>query len=343
MFKLTSYSRTYGCSCKIPSNILSDILKHTVPDDISSNLLVGNDNRDDAAVLQIDRKNAIISTTDFFTPIVDDAFDYGAIAAANAISDVYAMGGIPLMAVAILGWPINKIEPHLASEVIQGAQKTCQIANIPLAGGHSIVCSEPIFGLAVTGKIKIKHIKNNSATKENDDIYITKPLGIGILANNLKDGKLNMTQTQELTNVMKQLNFIGAYLAKIKGVHSITDVTGFGLLGHLSEILEGSNVSATLDYKNIPIISFLKDFINTDKITSGARKNYGCYKRYTNNLNHEQIQILCDPQTNGGLLITANKRAKKDILKVAKTTNTNMKIIGKIGQKKTNTCVISVL
>ncbi|RLA06835.1 MAG: selenide, water dikinase SelD [Gammaproteobacteria bacterium] len=339
--KLTKYSISGGgCSCKIAPNILKNILSNHTTDNSFKKLLIGNEDRDDAAVYQINKKTAIISTTDFFMPIVNNPYDFGKIAAANAISDIYAMGGKPMMAVAILGWPLDKLTPDIAAEVIAGGIYICKKANIPLAGGHSIESPEPIFGLAVTGSVKIKNLKTNNKAKIGDDIYLSKPLGLGIMSSALKKGKLNSKQQQNITKVMCKLNSIGTDLSKIKAVHAITDITGFGLLGHLSEITCASEVSATINFSKIPLIDDLDDFIDEDKITSGAIKNYNSYKNLLPTMSNKQIQILCDPQTSGGLLICAAPSSSLRIKQIAKKKKINLVKIGKIKKPLNNRIIL---
>ena len=231
--RLTQFSHGAGCGCKISPKVLDKILKSnfTLPD--NKKLLVGNSSKDDAAVYDLENGQALISTTDFFTPIVDDAFDFGRIASANAIGDVYAMGGKPILAIAILGWPIDKLAPELAQKVIEGSRAICAEAGIPLAGGHSIDTAEPIFGLAVSGLVNIDHLKKNNTAKEGNLLFLTKPLGVGILTTAEKKGLLKEEHKQIAAEKMMQLNKVGEALGKLSGVTAMTDITGFGLLGHL--------------------------------------------------------------------------------------------------------------
>ncbi|MFA5419396.1 MAG: selenide, water dikinase SelD, partial [Bacteroidales bacterium] len=231
MIRLTQYSHGAGCGCKISPKVLDTILKTGIAQDTDNNLLVGNDSRDDAAVYDLGDGTAIISTTDFFLPIVDDPFAFGKIAAVNAISDVYAMGGTPLLAIAILGWPVDKIPPEIASQVMEGGRSACKEAGIMLAGGHSIDNPEPVFGLAVTGRIDISKLKKNNSAKPGSKLYLTKPLGVGILSTAQKQGVLKEEHQFIARDSMMILNKVGARLADIEGVNAMTDVTGFGLLG----------------------------------------------------------------------------------------------------------------
>jgi selenide,water dikinase len=290
-----------------------------MPDD--KNLLVGNHSKDDAAVYDLGNGTAIISTTDFFMPVVDDPFEFGRIAGANAISDVYAMGGKPLLAIAILGWPINKLAPAVAKKVIEGGKSICAEAGIPLAGGHSIDSPEPIFGLAVNGIVDSKKIKQNNTAKEGDVLYLSKSLGVGILTTAEKKGLLKAEHAGIAAKQMMQLNKVGEALGKIKAVTAMTDVTGFGLLGHLAEMAEGSNLTAVIpDINLIPFItSDLEYYINQQSVPGGTHRNWDSYGHKIS-ISHalqsktEIIKcLLADPQTSGGLLIAVEPGAKKEV------------------------------
>ncbi|WP_346858443.1 selenide, water dikinase SelD [uncultured Draconibacterium sp.] len=301
--KLTQYSHGAGCGCKISPKVLSTILESNIDMPVFPNLLVGNDSRDDAAVLDMGNGTAIISTTDFFMPIVDDPFTFGKIAATNAISDVFAMGGKPILAIAILGWPVNKLSPEIAREVVEGGRQICKEVGISLAGGHSIDSPEPIFGLAVTGQVELKNIKQNDTATEGCQLLLTKPLGVGILTTAQKKGVLLPEHENIAPELMCQLNAPGYDLAKISGVKAMTDVTGFGLLGHLTEMCEGSNLSAHIDYSKIPQLPMLKQYLEQDCIPGGTIRNW---ESYGNNIflkKESYKNILCDPQTSGGLLL----------------------------------------
>ena len=317
--KLTQHSKGGGCGCKISPAILSEILaahnvgaKNNIPQ-----LLVGNDSRDDAAVYQIDDTTAMISTTDFFMPIVDDAFAFGQIAAANAISDVYAMGGKPIFALAVLGWPLATLPASVAAQVMEGARKTCTDAGIVIAGGHSIDSQDPIFGLVVNGLVPIENLKRNDTAQEGDVLIITKPLGVGILATSQKRGILSEPDLAFLVKQLTTINKAGEALGKMKAVHAMTDVTGFGLAGHLTEMMEGSNLTATLSYAKIPMIPVVKNYIQQKAIPGATARNW--------NATCEGIQldpsidekeaslILPDPQTNGGLLIAVAANALAEV------------------------------
>ena len=310
--KLTHYSHGTGCGCKIAPAVLDEILKSKFIAPKNDKLIVGNSSKDDAAVYDIGNGQALISTTDFFMPIVDDAFDFGKIASANAISDVYAMGGKPLMAVAILGWPVNKLSTELAQQVIEGARSICAEAGIPLAGGHSIDSPEPIFGLAVTGIIDLKNLKQNNTAKEGDLIYLTKKIGVGILATAEKKGLLKEEHKGIAAKQMMQLNKLGEKAGQLKGVTAMTDVTGFGLLGHLIEMAEGANLSAEINYSKIPLIDGLGFYISQMCVPDNSFRNWSSYDPKVSGITGDSLLTLCDPQTNGGLLITVDPKSKNE-------------------------------
>ena len=318
--KLTHYSHGAGCGCKISPKVLEEILKTdlVIPD--NKNLLVGNSSKDDAAVYDLENGMAIISTTDFFMPIVDDAFDFGRIAAANSISDVYAMGGKPLMAIAVLGWPVEKIPVEFAQKVIDGGRTICKEAGIPLAGGHSIDSPEPIFGLAVTGIVEKENLKKNNTAQEGDLIFLTKPLGVGILSTAQKRGLLRDEHLQTLIDQLSALNKIGEVLGKLKGVTAMTDVTGFGLLGHLIEMADGSDLSAEIYYDKIPVIEGLKNYIAQRISPDATSRNWNSYHekiRFEKGMNvMEAFILLPDPQTNGGLLFSVNENSKDEVVRL---------------------------
>jgi selenide, water dikinase len=309
--KLTQYSHGAGCGCKISPKVLDTILHSATPQRVFPQLLVGNESKDDAAVLDIGNGYAIISTTDFFMPIVDDAFDFGRIASANAISDVYAMGGEPVMAIAILGFPIDKLPPETAQQMLEGSRAVCAEAGIPLAGGHSIDSPEPIFGLAVTGKVAIEHLKQNNTATAGCKLYLTKPLGVGILTTAQKKGLLSSAHVSIAPTQMVLLNKIGAGLGKLPYVKALTDVTGFGLLGHLTEMCEGSKLSAVIDFKKVPKITVLDEYIEQKCIPGGTHRNWDSYGHKIGPVTDYQKFILADPQTSGGLLIAVEDGKEK--------------------------------
>jgi selenide,water dikinase len=320
--KLTSYSHGAGCGCKISPVLLDRILRSNVAFPNQEKLLVGNDSKDDAAVFDLGNGQALISTTDFFMPIVDDPFDFGAIASTNAISDVYAMGGKPILAIAILGWPIDKISPDVANEVIRGAREICKTAGIALAGGHSIDSPEPIFGLAVNGLVSISQLKKNSTAKVGDYLFLTKSVGIGIMSTAQKRGIIKFEDFAEAKNSMIKLNDIGFELSNISGVNAMTDVTGFGLLGHLSEMCEGSDVSSEIKYHEVNFLNNIDSYIEQNAIPGGTKRNLDSYGNKINNTLGEKgiLYKLADPQTSGGLLVSVDPEYKDKVIELLKAT-----------------------
>lgn len=311
--KLTEYSHGAGCGCKISPQVLDQILATSIEQKADPRLLVGNHSRDDAAVYDMGDGRGVISTTDFFMPIVDDPFDFGRIAATNAISDIYAMGGTPLMAIAILGWPIEKLSPQVAARVIEGGRHACAEAGIILAGGHSIDSPEPIFGLAVTGDVALTNLKQNNTAKAGAKLYLTKPLGIGILTTAQKKKVLQPEHEGIATELMCKMNKIGTDLSKIAGVCALTDVTGFGLLGHLLEVCEGSNLLANIDMSKVPTIAQAEAYRQQGCIPGGTDRNFMSYGHKAQPLTDQQKHYLCDPQTSGGLLIAVEDDAIEQV------------------------------
>jgi selenide,water dikinase len=312
--KLTQYSHGAGCGCKISPRVLDKILHSNLATPDNKRLIVGNHTKDDAAIYDLGNGTALIATTDFFMPIVDDPFDFGRIASANAISDVYAMGGKPILAIAILGWPVNKLSPDVAQKVIEGARSICLEAGISLAGGHSIDSPEPIFGLAVNGLVSIENIKQNNNAKEGDLLFLTKPLGVGVLTTAEKQGMLLNEHKNLAAKQMMQLNKPGELLADVKGVRAMTDVTGFGLLGHLVEMADGSELSAIIDFENVPlIIGDLKYYIDRKCVPGGTSRNWDSYGDKIGSINDYQKAILADPQTSGGLLISVDPKTVSEV------------------------------
>ena len=315
--KLTQYSHGAGCGCKIAPVVLDEILHSNITFPDNKKLLVGNNSKDDAAVYNLENGMALISTTDFFMPIVDDPFEFGRIASANAISDVYAMGGKPIVAIAILGWPVNILPPGIAQKVIEGSRSICKEAGIPLAGGHSIDSPEPIFGLAVNGLVAIENIKQNNLAKEGDHIFLTKPLGVGILTTAEKKGILKEEHKGIAAKQMMQLNKTGEILGGIKGVNAMTDVTGFGLLGHLVEMAEGSGLSAVIDFENVPLITDdLKYYVDQKCVPGGTNRNWDGYGDKIGDISDYQKTILGDPQTSGGLLIAVEEDSVEKVKQI---------------------------
>ncbi len=318
--KLTQFSHGAGCGCKIAPAVLDKILQSNTPTTLYPSLLVGNSSKDDAAVYDLGNGKALISTTDFFTPIVDDAFAFGRIAGANAISDIYAMGGKPLMAIAILGWPVDKLPVELAQQVLEGARQVCTEAGIPLAGGHSIDTPEPIFGLSVNGLADITCLKQNNTARAGDLLFLTKPIGVGILAT---AQKRDLLQEDHLTILLQQLgslNKVGEVLGTLSGVHAMTDVTGFGLLGHLIEMSEGSGLHATLNYQAIPVLESAREYLTQRIVPDATYRNWNGYSSkvsFAPGINvMEAFTLLPDPQTNGGLLIAVTPEAVDDLINI---------------------------
>jgi len=345
--KLTQFAKATGCSCKIAPAVLQEIIAGSGAQPAFAQLLVGNNGTDDAAVYQLNETQALISTTDFFTPIVDDAFDYGRIAAANALSDVYAMGGQPIMALAVLGWPVDTLPASLAAEVLAGARSVCAEARIPLAGGHSIITTEPVFGLSVNGMVDVPHLKKNSGAREGDLLLLTKPLGSGILTTARKRGLLDEAHYPELLEQLTKLNAIGAALGKIAGVTAMTDVTGFGLAGHLSEMAEAGHVSAELYWNKVPLLQSAKMYAKQGISPDATFRNWNAVSKSisfgTDVDAMESFSFLPDPQTNGGLLIAVKPSALTEVQECLRNAGYDafLEPIGRITQKKD--CVINIL
>ncbi len=327
---LTEYSHGAGCGCKISPQILDGILQTRLSLPTFPALVVSHDSKDDAAVVDLGNGEGIISTTDFFMPIVDDPFDFGRIAATNAISDIYAMGGHPIMAIAILGWPVNKLPAEVAARVVDGGRQACAEAGIPLAGGHSIDAPEPIFGLAVTGRVRLEHLKRNDQAQAGHRLYLTKPLGVGILSTAQKRKVLDDEHLHIARDSMCTLNAIGADLALLNGISAMTDVTGFGLLGHLLEVCEGSGVKATLKMDKLPLLPYTEHYRQKGSVPGGSRRNYDSYGHKAGAITEAQQQILCDPQTSGGLLVAVDPSAEEAFQTVAERFNLSLTSIGEL-------------
>jgi selenide,water dikinase len=319
-FLLTEYSRGAGCGCKIAPAVLEEILHNNKALQTDDKLWVGNSGNDDAAVYDMGNDIGLITTTDFFMPIVDDAYQFGCIAAANAISDVYAMGGTPLVAIAILGWPVEKLPAALAQQVLEGARSICAEAGIQLAGGHSIDTSEPIFGLSVNGTVHKSHLKKNNTAQEGDLLFLTKPIGVGILATAMKRKVLEPEHLQILLAQLTQLNKVGKELGALEAVTAMTDVTGFGLLGHLIEMAEGAGLSAEIDYSNLPVTEGVRTYLAKNIIPDATYRNWNSYSSRTGfeaGVNvMEAFSLLPDPQTNGGLLIAVAEHNAQKVIDV---------------------------
>jgi selenide,water dikinase len=332
--RLTQYSHGAGCGCKISPKVLETILAGSGAQNLDPRLWVGNASRDDAAVYAIDDEKGVVSTTDFFMPIVDDPFDFGRIAATNAISDIYAMGGDPLMAIAILGWPVNVLAPEIAREVIRGGRTVCDAAGIPLAGGHSIDAPEPIFGLAVTGLVEKRFMKRNDTATVGSKLFLTKPLGIGILTTAEKKGLLRDEDAGLARDVMCTLNKPGARFSRLAGVTAMTDVTGFGLLGHLVEMADGSQLTARLNAAAVPRLGSVDFYIEQGCIPGGTHRNFDSYGERIGALSEAQKLLLCDPQTSGGLLVAVEPAEEAAFLALAEELGLALAPIGELVERQ---------
>ncbi len=340
--KLTRYSHGAGCGCKISPAILDKILHSPIAHAPDARLLVGNDKRDDAAVFDLGNGTALISTTDFFMPIVDDAYDFGRIASANAISDVYAMGGKPVLSIAILGWPVDKLPPEEAQKVLEGSRAVCAEAGITLAGGHSIDCPEPIFGLAVNGLVNIADLKQNSTATPGCRLYLTKALGVGILSTAQKRGLLLPEDAAIALKSMTTLNMLGEVFGKMKYVKAMTDVTGFGLLGHLAEMCEGSGLAATIEFDKVPVIPSLPYYLEQNCIPGGTMRNWDSNGDKIGPVTATQKYILADPQTSGGLLVAVAEEGVNDFEEELQKMGCHFEEIGWM-QKKIGGHLITVI
>ncbi len=326
---LTQYSKGSGCGCKVAPAVLEKLLKDQ--QNVSNkNLLVGISSRDDAAVYDIGNGNLVISTTDFFTPIVNDPFQFGQVAAANAISDVYAMGGTPLMALSVLGWPVEKIPAELAAQVIKGAQSICEQAGIPLAGGHSIDISEPVFGLCVTGLTSPSQLKRNNTAQPGDVLFLTKPLGSGVLASALKRKEISSVHESELINQLIQLNRIGAKLGKIPAVTAMTDVTGFGLVGHAIEMTDSGRLTAEIQKSSAPKMSGFDEYAARFIYPENTTRNFSAYSQTVSGMEDLDFLLFCDPQTNGGLLFSVEASHAQEVVTFLQNENQAFWQIGKM-------------
>ncbi len=314
-FKLTALAHGGGCGCKLSPQVLREILSDMPAAAAFPNLLVGLENSDDAAVWQINDTTALIATTDFFMPIVDDPFDFGRIAAANALSDVYAMGGTPILALAICGMPLGKVAPEIIREILAGGASICADAGIPIAGGHSIDSPEPIYGLVAIGLVHPDRVMRNTTAQAGDALILTKPIGVGVLSAALKSGIIS--DSTDLIKTTTQLNQVGPLLAQIPAVHALTDVTGFGLLGHALEICRGSNLAAHINFTDVPLLDGVAALAQSGIRTGAAQRNWASYGADINphpNTPSWQIDLLTDPQTSGGLLIALAPESIEDVL-----------------------------
>lgn len=343
--RLTQFAHGAGCGCKVAPAVLEEILKGSRTDSVYPHLLVGNESGDDAAVYELSGDNCLISTTDFFMPIVDDAFTFGRIAACNALSDVYAMGGKPILALAVLGFPVDKISAEVAREILMGGRSACKEAGIPLAGGHTIDSPEPIFGLAVNGLVERNHLRRNNTAKAGDVLFLTKPIGTGILTTAFKRKAITEAELQPAVDVMCTLNSIRETLAHNAAVHAMTDITGFGLLGHLLEMCEGSGLRAEIHVEAIPLIAgaeaLAKKFIAPDN----TYRNWKAYEQKVSGITGTSLLTLCDPQTNGGLLLAvAPDKAVAFSKRLAETmTSAPTQPIGKLSASEGSVPIIHLI
>jgi selenide, water dikinase len=314
--RLTSLSHGGGCGCKLAPAVLEKIIAGTVGGLAPSDLLVGVETSDDAAVYRINDTQAVVATTDFFMPIVDDPFDFGAIAATNAISDVYAMGGTPLFALALVGMPIDKLPVETIRRILEGGQSACRRAGIPVAGGHSVDSVEAIYGLVAIGLVDPRHLKRNSSARPGDRIILGKALGVGIYSAALKQDRLGETQYRAMIETTTQLNTPGPRLARLDGVHALTDVTGFGLLGHLVEVCKGAGVRAIVQWDALPFLPEADALARGGNVTGASGRNWAGYGELIDLGNRDKTAraLLTDPQTSGGLLVTCTPAAVEDVL-----------------------------
>jgi selenide,water dikinase len=314
---LTSLSHGGGCGCKIAPGVLAELLKDFGPLRRYSDLLVGTETADDAAVYRINDEQAIVATTDFFMPIVDDPFDFGRIAATNALSDIYAMGGTPLFALAIVGMPINVLPAATIREILRGGDSVCADAGIPIAGGHSIDSVEPIYGLAAIGVVHPRKLKRNADARPGDALILGKPLGVGILSAALKKEKLDAAGYRAMIATTTQLNRVGSELGAIDGVHAVTDVTGFGLLGHLLEMCRGAGLAARVHAADLPLLGGVMQLAQAGCITGASGRNWASYGkdvRLAADVSDALRALLCDPQTSGGLLVACDPQQARNVL-----------------------------
>jgi selenide,water dikinase len=332
--RLTQFSHGGGCGCKIAPGVLEQILAKGAPAIVPKDLLVGIETSDDAAVYRLNDRQAIVATTDFFMPIVDDPFDFGAIAATNAISDVYAMGGQPLFALALVGMPVNQLPLEVIRKILEGGESVCKRAGIPIAGGHTIDSVEPIYGLVAIGLVDPKNLKRNAGARVGDKLVLGKPIGVGILSAALKKGRLDAAGYKAMIEATTKLNTPGTKLGTLDAVHALTDVTGFGLLGHLLEIAKGSHVSARLDWKAIPLLPHALELARDGIATGASGRNwtgYGERVKLGSDIGDAHKALLTDPQTSGGLLVACASSACDDVLAVFKAEGfADAAVIGEI-------------
>lgn len=334
--RLTELSHGGGCGCKIAPGVLREILAQSAPMTGFADLLVGTESSDDAAVYRLNDSQAIVATTDFFMPIVDDPFDFGRIAATNALSDIYAMGGKPLFALAIVGMPVNKLPTDIIRQILNGGESVCREAGIPIAGGHSIDAPEPIYGLVGIGVVHPDKIRRNDKARPGDALILAKPLGIGVFADAMKKGKLSEAGYAQMLSSTTQLNTPGITLAELPEVHALTDVTGFGLLGHLLEITRGSNLGAEICFADLPVHPLALELAQAGFSPGASERNWGSYGhevRLPAGIAEWQRKLLCDPQTSGGLLVACDEEAIPTVLDDMSRQGFAMaRVIGRAGQ-----------
>ena len=334
--RLTSLAHGGGCGCKLAPSVLRELMAGQPAVSPYANLLVGTETGDDAAVYRLDDGTCIVATTDFFMPMVDDPFDFGRIAATNAISDVYAMGATPIMALAILGMPVDKIPADMVRKILEGGRASAAEAGIPVAGGHSIDCPEPVYGLAVVGTCKQENIRRNSAAKSGDALILTKALGVGVYSSAVKKNLLTGDMYAEMVDSMTTLNKIGAKLATDADVHAITDVTGFGLLGHSLEMAQGSGATITIDWANLPFLDSAAALTQQGCVTGASHRNWTSYGEHValpSNWPDWRRHLLTDPQTSGGLLVAcAQKRAAEIAARIVAEGYPFARVIGRVSE-----------
>ncbi len=317
--KLTALSHGGGCGCKLAPGVLQKLLAGVKPGIVPPQLLVGTETSDDAAVYQINGQQAIVATTDFFMPIVDDPYDFGRIAATNAISDVYAMGGTPLFALALVGMPVNVLPLETIGRILEGGEAVCRAASIPIAGGHTIDSVEPIYGLVAIGLVNPEHLKRNAGARPGDRLILGKPLGVGVYSAALKKGKLSDSDYESMIANTTQLNTPGPVLACLDGVHAVTDVTGFGLLGHLMEVCKGSGVQARIEFSALPLLGRAREFADDGYVTGASGRNWASYGQdvqLADGLGDVEKALLTDPQTSGGLLVSCAPDTVTEVLSI---------------------------
>ena len=317
--RLTSFSHGGGCGCKVAPGVLSEILRGVQNFPVPKELMVGIETADDAAVYRLNDEQALIATTDFFMPIVDDPYDFGRIAATNAISDVYAMGGTPIMALALVGMPLDKLPLEVIGKILEGGESVCAAAGIPIAGGHTIDSVEPIYGLVVMGLVHPDRVKTNADAQSGDVLILGKPLGVGVLSAALKKGALDAAGYDVMIASTTRLNTPGRRLAHLGGVHAMTDITGFGLLGHLLEVCRGAKLSAYLGMSQIPLLADVERLATAGYITGASARNWTAYGEdvaLEAAISPMQRALLTDPQTSGGLLVACQPAAVDEVLEV---------------------------